>query len=286
MLLYGPYTITPGKPTTIYNLGWYPDTRAMVVLNESPYMLSVEINGVGMWGVPALTADVTSLSKQFSGSITISAVDYLQTSSQAPSYVVFIQTLSIQDSLYKSLEAGGSNGYPLTLPRLQSVGNNLTVSTVTNLQNDTSAANTTVVEATQANKSGPSLSFDNSGNASIAEPGSITPAINPTPLFRTIAGTGVQLGNGPINGTRSTEVMGALIVDGTFTLANQRITQIKGFTGANTSTVTHGMGTAPTHVTVTPVANVNCWITSVTSTTFTVNTSTGTGGWYAVAYIF
>lgn len=89
------------------------------------------------------------------------------------------------------------------------------------------------------------------------------------------------------NGTTDVTVAntGVTINNGTLTLGGQRITQIKGFVGANTSTVTHGMGATPGFVVVTPNASSTCWVTNITSTTFTVNSS-ASAGWWAIAFIF
>lgn len=93
----------------------------------------------------------------------------------------------------------------------------------------------------------------------------------------------LQAPNGTTDATLTNT--GLVINNGTLTLNGQRITAVKGFNGSSTSTITHGMGGTPNQVIVTPNTNAVCWVTSVTSTQFTINTSVATG-WFAVAFIF
>lgn len=165
MILYGPYAVTPGNVTTI-QVTAFPDTRGIIIMNESPYMFLCQIAGVGVWGVAAQTQDCCLLPSAFTGSINISCADYLATSNQSPSYVAFVQTFGVQDSIYSALSQGGSAGYPISLPRLQSIGNQVntnTVSTQNTLVNDGSAIGTQIIEATPATRSASAVKLSNDG---------------------------------------------------------------------------------------------------------------------------
>jgi hypothetical protein len=164
MLVFGPYAVSSSGITQISGLGGYPDTRAIVVVNESPYMLHCSIAGVGVFGVEAQVSDVCLLATSFTGSMSITCSDYLDTSTQAPSYAVYIKTYGIQDNLTISLMNGGSTGYPISLGRLQSIGNTINSNTVTTqntLQNDGSAPGTVIIESTPGTDTSPAISITN-----------------------------------------------------------------------------------------------------------------------------
>lgn len=109
----------------------------------------------------------------------------------------------------------------------QANGDTNSVTTQNTLVNDGAAAGTSIIEAKQTTSSGSNVAVDNSGNLTIAE-GGVTP-IALTPLLKTIAGTGVQLGNG----LRLTEILGALQADGNLTFNSGTHTITLSNTGNN-----------------------------------------------------
>jgi hypothetical protein len=180
MLVYGPLTLTAGQQSQV-NIGSYPDTQAIVIENESPYYLMCTIGGLGNIGVPALTADAYLVPTSFSGNVSISTVDYLSTATQAPSFVVFVKTFGLMDSLTMSLKNGGSTGYPISLGKLQSIGNSVNTTVTGNtLINDDNPPLTEVIEVSPQGTTGSSSQItpgtaptgstfflDNSGNLTI-----------------------------------------------------------------------------------------------------------------------
>ena len=129
--LSGPFTVTPGSNLTETVAG-FPDTGAIIVYNESPYFVNVQCTGgAGILPLAAYTADIIPVANGFNGSLNISAQGYLSTSVNGPASVIFIRTIAATEPLYVTLMNGGATGFPMPLTRLQSIGNDVNVSSNT-----------------------------------------------------------------------------------------------------------------------------------------------------------
>lgn len=202
--LYGPFNLTATQGQKIITQGAYPETLAVVVYNESPYFLNVQVGGGVSLPLPASTADIIPVPQGFNGGITIDAKSYLSSQGQAPSTVCFIVGLGSQDALTKLLLAGAPTGFPMQLNRLQNLGNLSGVASAQAIVNDGNAV-TPWLETTPTGSPGSTWVASTDGSMTVKE---LNAGVL-TQLLKLIVGTGVQLGAT----ARSTEVLGDLIAD-------------------------------------------------------------------------
>jgi hypothetical protein len=214
MLLYGPLSVSTSGNTQL-NTNPYPDTRGLIITNESPYMLQVTLSGISTFGVTAQTETAILVPSAYNGSITLSCLDYLATSKDSPSYVAFIQSFSVSDSLYQIMAKGGSTGYPIALPR--SVSSNLSTNTTNAISNTGNPPLTNFIFAQPTDVTSPTWNGDTSGNLTIKSDNAGTLVT----LLQLIAGSSpsVKLAAASI----ICEILGSLQVDGQITLGTNGI---------------------------------------------------------------
>ena len=163
----GPYDLSNGNPVTA-RVNGYPDTACMVIFNESPYFINVQLDASNSVSLPAYTADIVPVSSGFSGNMSITPLTYLTAQGQAPATSVFISTYGGNDPLTRLLFSGMPTGYPIALARLSNIGNSLNVSTsATSLVNDNNPLATQIIESTPSGAPGSTIVVTNSGDVTI-----------------------------------------------------------------------------------------------------------------------
>jgi hypothetical protein len=129
----------------------------ITVINESPYMLSLNFAGVGSIDFPAWFKDDIPMSRGYVGSFTI--IPTLLTTGQlgTPSTIVTVNAW-IPGEL--------TNPQPVALSRLTNVGNviNTVGGVASSVQNDNNPSGTSVVEATVQGDSASAVSLVNNGH--------------------------------------------------------------------------------------------------------------------------
>ena len=178
MIQYPPITIS-GTPLTTQVNG-YPDSQSIIIYNESQYFLQVSFVGSGVGTLAAYTADAFQLNSGFTGSIVFNPSQYLTViSNTAPSNVVFVQTYGANEALTRNIQNNVGTGYPISLNRLQNIGNvvNNVGGTASAVQNDGNAVGTTFIEATPTGDGASAVNLLNNGVltlGSISRQGKIT----------------------------------------------------------------------------------------------------------------
>lgn len=298
----------------------YPDTRSIVIYNESPYFLRVSLTGSGTYGLAAYTADCFQVFSGFTGGIVFYPTQYIAINSgtTVPASVIFIQAYGQNEPLTKLIQANNATGYPMNLSRLQNIGNGAQVSgQASSIVNDKNAANTSIIEATPVDATASTWQADNEGNLTIH--GNNAGVL--VPLLKLIAGASpsVQVATngvttflfGPANISQTLSVQGSSSLDnGAITsdgIGNVVATSLKcgspkitttGYTGitgdqlarlgssagTGTGTFNHNLGAIPDFVAITTHAVNGSQTVGYDSETSTqIHVTTGAGlAWFAL----
>lgn len=309
MIQYAPITVS-GDPFTT-TISAYPDTASIVIYNESPFFLQITLVGSGVYGVAAYTADCFQVNNGFSGTISVTPIEYITTNAGTPpASVMFVQAYGATETLTRLMRNTVGTGYPISLNRLQNIGNNLPVGTTANaIVNDGNVAGTSIVEATVQGDSASAVSLTNDGvfklgtaahHGSISfDNGDITTDGAGNVSFNNGVGTLTWLsstGNflGSISESNST---GALTLNSSgsafrFAAFGGITSRFAAFnfgqaSGINGVVVTHGLGGTPSAVLILPIiaqpGSATVGVGNVGATTFTATCGAGTGFyWFAI----
>lgn len=144
MLQYPGITLS-GIPVAT-TISGYPDTQCIVVYNESPYFLNVNLVGSGNYSLAAFTADCFEVLPGFTGGIMYNPTQYISTL-QAPASIAFVQAYGVNESLTRLIKNNQPTGYPIALGRLQNLGNGSILATASSVSNENNASGTLVYDS-------------------------------------------------------------------------------------------------------------------------------------------
>lgn len=199
-----------GQATTT-QISAFPDTRSIVIYNESQYFLQVTLVGSGTYGLAAYTADAFPVFSGFTGTINVMPTQYITVESGTPpASIMFVQAYGVNEQVSKLLANNQPTGYPLNLSRLQNIGNGSQVAgNASSLVNTGNPVNTSIISVTPSDAASPTWSADNEGNVTIKGNNAGTL----TTLLQLIAGASPEVilaASGIL-----TELLGNLQVNGT-----------------------------------------------------------------------
>lgn len=159
---YGPIDLSAGPVNQM--ISPYPNTACIIVYNESPYFLDVQLDAGSSYPIPAGTADIVPVAQGFSGNVKLIPTTYLTTQGQAPSTVAILVSNGINDSVTRLYSKGLPTGFPLAFNRLFNLGNNINVGTSSSsVVNDGNTPPLQLIESTPAGSPGPTWYGDIDG---------------------------------------------------------------------------------------------------------------------------
>lgn len=203
MLQYPGVTLA-GIPVST-TISGYPDTQCIVIYNESPYFLNINLVGSANYSLAAYTADCFEVLPGFTGGIMYNPTQYISTL-QAPASIAFIQAYGANEHLTRLIKNNQPTGYPIALGRLQNLGNGSILATASSVSNENNAVGTLVYDSgdTTFNKL---VQLFNDGSAlwNVDQSG-----IKHKVVSINNSGNPLQLGQA----SDTTEILGNLLVDG------------------------------------------------------------------------